>query len=225
MAHQAHNIPWTLLASSLKWAKGEPGNGRSQSSSHEATNLRSRGKPNQGKEIAHFVEAFVRTIDEHSACERKKYPEVYDSPSPEDIILDDRIVAKITPTVRRLRNYRRDSHCLSNACWLKYHGHECRCIPIPDEVRKMSGFLLSYEENPCYAFFDYNRDAFFRLQLVETLILYGEMDAVLRICAHPEIGLKDWWLLSDCYCNVSRDEGLLSDFGRIIKILCQNSWI
>ncbi|KAJ5606029.1 hypothetical protein N7510_008810, partial [Penicillium lagena] len=151
--------------------------------------------------IAHFVEAFARTIDEHSASERKKYSETSDSPGHEDIILDDRIVEKITPTVRRLRNYGYDSRCPSAVCWLKDRDQECQCIPIPDEARKMSGLLVSYRRNPCYEFFRFNRDAFFQLQLVETLILYGEMDAVLRICANPEIGLKYWWLLSECQCN------------------------
>ncbi|KAJ5820372.1 hypothetical protein N7474_005963 [Penicillium riverlandense] len=201
MAHQAHNIPWTLLASNLKWHKGGLRTGRSQSSPYDVTNLRPRGKPNQGKEIAYFVEAFARTIDEHAACERKKYPETYDPPSPEDIILDDRIVGKITPTVRRLRSYKCDSRCPSDVCWLKHHGHECRCIPISDDARKMSAFLQPYRSNYCYQFFDVNRKAFFQLQLVETLILYGEMDAVLRICAHPEIGLERWWLLCECYCS------------------------
>lgn len=205
MAHQQHNIPWTLLASNLKWYKGGLRNGRSQSSAHEITNLQPCGNPSQGKEIAYFVEAFARTIDEHSNCERKKFPETYDPPTAEDIILDDRIVKKITPTVRRLRNYVCDSHCPSGTCWLMYHGKECHCIPIPDEARIMSGFLRSYTPNPCYSFFDVNRAAFFQLQLVETLVLYGEMDAVLRICAHPEVGLKDWWLLSECYCNVRHD--------------------
>lgn len=225
MAHQKHNIPWNLLASNLEWHKGGLRDGRSQSSPHEITNLRARGKPTQGKEIAYFIEAFARTIDEYSDCERKKFPETYDAPNREDIILDDRIVKKITPTVRRLRNYACDSSCPSDVCWLKYHGDKCRCIPIPDEARKMSAFLRSYRPNPCYEFFYVNKAAFFQLQLVETLILYGEMDAVLRICAHPEIGLKKWWLLSECYCYVSQSMVFKILEGNYAMIFCQNLWI
>lgn len=227
MAHQKHNIPWTLLASNLEWHKGWPRDGRSQSSPCEITNLRPLGKPNQGNEIAHFVGAFARTIDEHSACERKKFQGTYDPPNADDIILDDRIVKKITPTVRRLRNYACEYRCPSNVCWLRYHGKECRCIPVPNEARKISAFLRSYRPNPCYRFFDVNRAAFFQLQLVETLILYGEMDAVLRICSHPGIGLKRWWLLSECYCCVSRSLAFLNSGWNhaIFPYFCQNIWL
>ena len=173
-------------------------------SRYEITNLQPRGKPNQGKEVMYFLNAFAKTIDEHSACERKKYPETYNPPSPEDIVIDDDIVKKITPTVRRLRNYRKDYMCLSGTCRIGWNDNECECVPIPDDARKMSGFLRSYQRNDCYQFFKVNRTAFFQLQLVEVLILYGEMDAVLRICAHPDIRLKDWWLRSDCFCNVSQ---------------------
>ncbi|KAB8078781.1 hypothetical protein BDV29DRAFT_152421 [Aspergillus leporis] len=105
MAHQAHNIPWSLLASNLLWRPVGSCNCR-------AANLHPRLKPNQGKELNHFVEAFVRNIDEHSACERRKYPERYDSPDPNDAIVDEDISKKIKPTVRRWRHsFRVDFTC------------------------------------------------------------------------------------------------------------------
>lgn len=59
-------------------------------------------KLNQAKELTHFVNAFVKNLNEHSICELKKYPH-YDPPQPSDVILDDAIVRKILPTVRRWR--------------------------------------------------------------------------------------------------------------------------
>ena len=56
-------------------------------------------QPGEGL-ATHFVNAFVRTLDECSVCERKKYPKHYDIPEPSDVILDDAIVRKISPTVR-----------------------------------------------------------------------------------------------------------------------------
>lgn len=35
------------------------------------------------------------------------------------------------------------------------------------------------------------------------LLLYGEMDTVLRVCAIPDVGLGDWWSVAQCYCGVS----------------------
>lgn len=189
MAHQAHNIPWNLLASNLKWRKTRLTN------EFEMTNLQPGNKAKQGKEIAYFVKAFARAIDEHAACERKKLPESYDPPSPDDIIVTDKIAKKITPTACLVRSRIEDHFCRRAPYMRDYH--EGRSEPIPIEIRKMSAFLRWDKESPRV------KDSFLPLQLVETMILYGEMDAVLHICAHPAIGLKESLLVPECYCTVS----------------------
>lgn len=192
MAHQAHNIPWTLLSSNLHWA-----------TAHGVTNLRPRMKPNQGKEITHFIEAFMRTINEHSATERKKYSDTYDPTPPTEYILDDAVVKKITPTVRKWRSYGYglQGKCPSGVCQVAHYKAECQCIPIPDEERKAAAFVRPRGMRHCYEFFDDNSDAFFNIEVVKTLLLHGEIDAILRACALPGISLKFWWQDSECQCE------------------------
>ncbi|KAJ5974556.1 hypothetical protein N7481_011766 [Penicillium waksmanii] len=200
MAHQAHNIPWGLLASNLEWKTPTPWN-------NFATNLYPRMKPNQAKDLTHFVNAFVKNLDEHSVCERKKYQKHYDIPEPSDVILDDAIVRKISPTVRRWRNdWPKTETCPSGTCekfevaWETPMGikrteliDRCKCVPIPQEERVMSAFLREphIEIDWNYSGDDSNDEAIFNIKFVFTLLLYGEMEPILRVCAHPAPG---FWL-------------------------------
>ncbi|KAJ5377006.1 hypothetical protein N7509_013892 [Penicillium cosmopolitanum] len=202
MAHQAHNIPWALLASNLEWKTPT-------SLNNIATNLYPRMKPDQAKDLTHFVNAFVKTLDEHSVCERKKYPEHYDIPESSDVILDEAIVRKISPTVRRWRgnwprNWPRANTCPSGKCkafevvgknprWT-HLCDECACVVIPQEERVMSAFLRNprVEIDWRSSGDDSNDEAIFNNNFVLTLLLYGEMEPILRVCAHPENYLRFW---------------------------------
>lgn len=75
---------------------------------------------------------------------------------------------------------------------------ECQC-PIPYEERKASAFYRKYCQNPCYCFLEENGKAFFNQEIFKTLLLYGEMDTILRVCAIPDVGLRDWWEVGQCY--------------------------
>jgi hypothetical protein len=160
-------------------------------------------KPNQGKEITHFIEAFTRTIDDHSVCERKKYPSTYEPTDPTDIILSSATVQKITPTVRRWRSYGFEGRCPSGICKVAQYKEECQCIPIPDEERKASAFLRPPGPRYCYQFFNLNSEAFYNVEVVKTLLLYGEMDTILRVCALPGVRLEEWWCDRECMDTVS----------------------
>jgi hypothetical protein len=102
------------------------------------TNLHPRMQPNQGRELTFFINAFVRNIKEHSACERKKYPDHYNPPPNDEIILDERTAKRIAPTIRRVKinlhweNPRRDSEVI--------------------EDRTVKLFLTEYRHTPCYQF-------------------------------------------------------------------------
>ncbi|KAJ5783045.1 hypothetical protein N7457_004819 [Penicillium paradoxum] len=194
MAHQAHNIPWSLLASNFHWST-------TSRRTHRVTNLYPNMKPNQGKEITHFIEAFIRNIDDHSVCERKKYPATYEPADPTDIILGPEIVQKISPTVRRWRSYGCRGKCPSGICEVAKSTDVCRCTPIPDEEKKASAFLRPFGPRDCYKFFELNGEAFYNLEVVKTLLLYGEMDTILRVCALPGVNLEKWWCERECMCE------------------------
>lgn len=196
MAHQAHNIPWNLLASNLHWST-------ISRRAHSVTNLRPSMKPDQGKELTYFIEAFIRTIDDHSICERKKYPPHYEAVDSTEVILDSATVQKITPTVRKWRSYGFEGICPSGICEVARYKEDCQCIPIPDEERTASAFLRPSGPRYCYHFFDFNREAFFNVEVVKTLLLHGEIGTILRVCALPGVSLQQWWSDSECMCTVS----------------------
>jgi hypothetical protein len=41
------------------------------------------------------------------------------------------------------------------------------------------------------------------MELVKTLIVYGEMEPLLRVCAHPDVAIDSWWHIDECGCGVS----------------------
>ncbi|SPO00987.1 uncharacterized protein DNG_03736 [Cephalotrichum gorgonifer] len=204
MAHQTANIPWNVLASNFKWTQtGRTSNG----------DLHLRFRPQQGKELHYFVEAFIRNVRDHAKTSRKKYPVSYEAPHPDSIVLDDTTVQKITPTIRRWRAHSRQlegegrlyqpSVKSTSGVLCQHTSREdkgCQCT-IPFEERRASAFYRQYESNPCYYFFRYNEDAFFNQEIVKALLLYGEMNTILRVCAIPDVDLKSWWSVAQCYCG------------------------
>ncbi len=201
MAHQASSIPWNVLASNLLWSEAKhPGHG----------DLHLRFKPDQGKQLNYFVEGFVRNIREHASTSRQKYPTHHDPPHPDAVILDDATVSKIAPTVRRWRAQLQRWH--NDIIFNRERGESQVPIPVPvpEEERRASAFYRSYHENPCYGFFRVNGEAFFNLELVKTLLLYGEMDVLFSVCAHPGVDLRTWWSKGRCPCSVRRSLVALS---------------
>ena len=203
MAHQAHNIPWTVLASTLKLK-------RANSCQHDAENFHARKEPDRGKRLTYFANAFVRNALDHARCEREKYPETYDPPNKDDVVLKDDVAKKINQTVY---HWRLDHDSYSEfgpveepsrreLCQHQSQAETCKC-PLPFEERKMSAFLRTHKDNPCFWFFEenMNTEGFFNLEVVKTLILYGEMDTLLRICADPRVDLASWWQQSICQCE------------------------
>lgn len=195
MAHQAHNIPWTVLASNLRWVHSGP--------IGDCLELCPDRKPQRGKQLMYFLEAFARNIGEHSVCERRKYAEKHDPPDADDVILDAATVNKVGRTVRRWRhNYEPGHGAPPWACSADGVG-DCECPVIPDQNRRAAAFLLQYEWNPCFQFWAYNDDYFFNLEIIKTLLLHGEMDPIFRVCAHPRMDLDKGWEMDECGCGVS----------------------
>ncbi|KFA79450.1 hypothetical protein S40288_07584 [Stachybotrys chartarum IBT 40288] len=199
MAHQAHNIPWNLLASNLKWRL-------SNRCKKGATDFHWRQNPGQAKELSYFVTALVKNISEHTDCERKKFPENYEEPDTSDVVLSDDVCHRIIPTVRRWRSqgdafpYNENSkvvicpHTDSKNC--------CSC-PLPYKDRTMHAFLRVKDFSWCHELHVKNRLSFFNHEIFKTLLLYGEMDGLLGIYSHHSAGLRDWWEAHECQCEIS----------------------
>lgn len=209
MAHQAHNIPWNVLASNLKWRK-------SSRCKHGAVDLHWRTtKENRGKEITHFVKAFAKTIHEQADCERKKYPEKYDTPEAKDVVLSDEVCQRVMPTVHRFQTfiqksripYAFDDELPSLAHDICNHESpddttaECCQCALPWQERRMEAFLRQYKMNDCYRFYEVNLKSFTNQEIFKTLLMHGEMDTLLRIYSHPDTQLKKWWEQSACQCE------------------------
>ena len=205
MAHQAHNIPWRILASNFHYV---PFHG----SYNNVTNLYPNLKPTQGKELDYFVEAFVKTIEEHSRGERDKYSESYEVPAPDDILLSDALVDKLAPLARRIRLTHEGQEDDSRTYREQPCPHrlpqdpECRCA-IPFEERKTEAFLRPRVDNECYRFLAENGPAFFNLDIAKALVLHGQMEPLLRVCARPDVQYLHWWSARECY-DMPADIGL-----------------
>ncbi|EPS28347.1 hypothetical protein PDE_03293 [Penicillium oxalicum 114-2] len=194
MVHQSHNIPWRILASNLSW-------GTTKHRGDKVTNLHPRATESRGKQLTYFIKAFVGAIEEHSVSERQKYPSSFDPVEPSDILLSQATAQKIAPTVRKWRGYGFKGHCPSGVCNTTVE-KVCRCAPIPDEERRVAAFLRPHGPRECYEFFRKNSDAFFNIEIVKTLLLYGEMDTLLRVCALPDVELAQWWQDAECQCEI-----------------------
>jgi len=194
MAHQTHNIPWNVLANNLEFISANP-------CQLGGANLHLRSLPDQVKQLNFFAEAFARNVCDQARRERAKYPEKYDSLAADDIILHDELVRKLLPVVHKLRQAKVGPYWDTDRKPPRpsVHGD----WPLPHDKRKASAFLMPYRNNSCYDFLTVNGDAFFNVEIVKALILEGEMDAVLRICAQPSVDLKSWYSECECSCGVS----------------------
>lgn len=222
MAHQAHNIPWDVLASSMYWSPAGPFHG-------VAHDLYPSFKPDQGKRRTHFARAFAKIVDEHSECARKKYPEKYDPPRSTDVIIEEKTAAKVLSILRpwqqsleeRFIDREEKLSCSGKICG-HFDNGGCRCPLLPHEHRIASAFCRPHGDAPCYQFLDIHFDGFYNLQVLKTKILYGEINPILWACAHPEVAIGTWWEVDECGCGVSDDQALNLIFGSdLFKFLVQ----
>lgn len=192
MAHHPDNMPWHLLVSNLRWVLKD-------SCKCNATNLHPRMKRAQGKEFNLFAREFSRIVKDQALLEREKYPETYDQPESSDVVLDETVVRRIAPTVRRWRARRalyRD--CDIRECRRGRVGPDyCQCTFIPEKNKLMASFLKGIPtENgiPQYSYDAFLREkhVYYSLHLLKILLIYEEMDIILRLCAHPNVRFKEW---------------------------------
>ncbi|CAN8106294.1 unnamed protein product [Discula destructiva] len=206
--HELVHIPWNLLVAHLDLPFATPGH-------RQFYNLFPRFHDGQGRDLNEFVEIFAELIDAHSKSERNKYAEKYDPPSPDDILLSDDLVKRISPMLHRIslprakdleakafqrsRQPRGKSFYIPKLCSHKKDDAECACR-LAYEERKASSFLRPYTFNDCYKFWEANGPAFANMEVVKTLLVSGDLEPILRVCAHPDNQLQDWWCVAQCAC-------------------------
>lgn len=200
---QADYIPWNLLAKHLQYVF------ENTTYKQQTTNLFPRFQKGQGKDLNNFVQIFARSIGEHSDAERRKYPEKYDPPDPSTILLDDDLVKRISPAIHRLNLYWLNGigcsdnfYYSSKLCNHDNHNSRCTC-PVRYEERKASSFLRQKKDNDCYEFWETSQLEYLNLEIVKTLLVSGDMEPILRVCAHPENDLQSWRCVAECQCSDS----------------------
>ncbi|KAL9570834.1 hypothetical protein ACKAV7_005171 [Fusarium commune] len=204
MAHNSDRLPWEALASMLELRRTNP-------CQHDACNFHALIQPDSKGKLANFVDNFMQSVAEDAAQQRKKYPEEHEVPNENEVIISDEAATKIESTVRRWHpeDYWPDGDddletfnqpTTKKLCPHTNESDNCGCV-LPYKERKMSAFQRPQAQNDCFKFDIDNRESFRNLQVVESLILHGEMDAILRSCTYEECQLAKWWEHRECDCT------------------------
>ncbi|PYI09795.1 hypothetical protein BO78DRAFT_394679 [Aspergillus sclerotiicarbonarius CBS 121057] len=224
MAHQPDGIAWNILLQNLEYYS------LTHPIQPPASNLYLLLRPTQDQDISSFVKSFSQTLTAQISLERKKYPTTYDPPNENDLLIDDDTARRISPSIAEwARHFHTDPELERKDlldCQLCHHttdentrySHDdddpmntnaeysdgfkffCKCA-LPLRERKAHAFLRKYRPNSCYDFDEINAAAFFNIQVIKTLLLHGEMDPVLRVCSHPNVGYRIWRQIGNCYCG------------------------
>ncbi|RAK75953.1 uncharacterized protein BO72DRAFT_381135 [Aspergillus fijiensis CBS 313.89] len=203
MAQRAHRIPWRSLTSHL--IHRAPTH---TSPDTTIANLYFRFLPTQAKDLGHFATSFARAFNEDTTAARQQYAPKYLPPARDELLLDDRLAARIHPLTFRWHHPKRNIQKTQQLCQHIDSTADFACgCPLPYTERRAAAFLRPYQWNDCFRFEEVNGDGFFNLQVVSTLLVLGEMEIVFRLCAHPEIGLKEWMRVQDCSCMELMDHG------------------
>ncbi|KAH7208783.1 hypothetical protein DER44DRAFT_808881 [Fusarium oxysporum] len=204
MTHHAEKLPWEALASVFELRRTNP-------CQHGAYNLHARIQPDSKTKLANFVQIFMQSVAEDAAQQRKQYPEKYDVPDENEVIISDEAATKIESTVWRWHpeEYWPDDDddldvfkqpTAGKLCPHIDEYDKCGCV-LPFRERKMSAFQRQQIPNDCYEFDTYNLESFRNVEVVKTLILHGEMDPILRSCAYEGSHLAKWWEHQECQCT------------------------
>ncbi|KAK7921556.1 hypothetical protein PG985_009578 [Apiospora marii] len=196
------DIPWDLLITNFTFVK-------SNSDRNHVTDFSPCGEPNQGRDLNNFVEVLSKIIPEAATHKRIQYAKRYEAAAPDEIVISVEDALKIAPHLRR-----HHSHCEVDGRYMTDEGPvsvalcnhvgdtRCRCA-LRYEERRMSTFLHPYIQSGCHSFDLHNRRSFLGLEILKALLIYGDMETVLRICAHPEVDFLQWWGAQECPCTAA----------------------
>lgn len=178
MAHQAHTIPWQMLADNLKFMHCNPRN-------HGITNLYLRRRPNHDKEFQYFANGFARALASYSAVERRKYNPTFVPPEPDERVISKAAVSRMAATVLK---YKRQGDNLETSIRPSEVLSEYECTP-----RRFVS-----DTYPCEGDMDHTISEC--CEQTKALLLYGEMNALFHLSAHPSIYFYRLWD-EDIYAN------------------------
>lgn len=201
MHHPSEDIPWHLLASNLHWAPGKlapqirdlnlpqvPGKLKDKEGCEcGATNLHPNSPaPRAADKPDEFINAFSKAVSDASKLKRAQYPEKYSVPNPSDILLGDELFKKVDSLLSR----------------------EVKGGPrLPSEQRTAYAFLHPWEcgwdrDEHCQVITASTGGiGFLNLEVVKILLMLGELGPILQACAHPGVGLQDWYEAAICDCE------------------------
>ncbi|KAF2016004.1 hypothetical protein BU24DRAFT_480717 [Aaosphaeria arxii CBS 175.79] len=174
MAHQAYSIPWQTLVDNLKYKHCNP-----RDAGVTNLNLRKGNPSSQGKQFQYFTRGFARALSKYSTIERKKYNPQPQAPQLDEPIISDTAVKRMARTILR---YKSDP-AISSAL-----GVDLNTV-LPPHERDVRWFIQGsglYEG-------DMNLVISECCELTKAMLMYGEMDALFRICKHPDVYLQKYW--------------------------------
>ncbi len=172
MAHQAHTIPWQTLVDNLKFKHCNPRN-------HGITNLYLRNtRPQQEKELQYFVGGFERALSKYSAVERGKYNATPVPPELDERIISEDAVRKMARTVLQYKGRENTSHG-SKSLKGALSAYECTARRFVADTYPNESDMDDCIHDVC--------------EQTKTMLLYGEMDALFRLAAHPDVHFHRLW--------------------------------
>ncbi|KAL4907782.1 hypothetical protein BDW74DRAFT_112569 [Aspergillus multicolor] len=219
MAHQADNIPWQVLAANLRYHPYQ----------QQPADFVWRYTQTHARDIEQFAETFVRYLHEDTVTERAKFPATYDTPNPNDTLIDDATAKKINGTVYRWRKAMSENWLVHDDPSVQWNGANALCphtpeardtppdsetsayispspistcsCPLPVAECKVSAFIRRYRGNDCHRFYEVNQNAFVNIEVAKTLIIHGKMEPLLRTASHPQNDYASWVGVTECHCK------------------------
>ncbi|RXG49722.1 hypothetical protein VDGE_00374 [Verticillium dahliae] len=178
--HQAHNLPWNVLASNFKHVAAHRG--------VEHTNLFPRFKQHQGKEIQYFINAFCSNVTAHTRVELRKFGDE-PQPSPDaDISTDTQSDVPPDAILLTDETVERIKHSLHGCAEIDWYGDEpgLDWTTVPPRFRRAGAFFLGRGESGDGAVdgreaWRSGPGAFVSLELFKLLLLHGDMATLRRI--------------------------------------------
>ncbi|CAH0058272.1 unnamed protein product [Clonostachys solani] len=191
MGLEPRELPWEALVANLEWRA-------ENQCTFQSTNYHFQFKPDQNDSIRNFINTMASMIRESAVRKRLLYPDHYDVPAADDIMIDLTLARKIAPLIHKLRedSFHWKQEGLPDSASCQHRRDDCLGM-LPMEERKMSAFLRVFDnrqtnDTSCPFGRAANKKVLFNLEVFKALIICGEMDILLRICSHPDVHFSTW---------------------------------